>query len=442
MTAIANRIPAGPAEAYFSSDDLLTWMVSHFAQYGDIYSASIGGSTAYVVGDPKYADHILRENWQNYRKGDSIKRIGFLLGKGLMVSEGDLWKRQRRMIQPAFHGDVVRQFSRVLVDTNSRLVQKWLHAARTNAQINVTRDVSSLVLEVTLRYIFGDDYEEVAPHFNILSSEPVRDLRFMQLFRPLGNVVSKLMSARRMRPAGSRDALDMLMSAHDRETGLPMPDPQIVSETMTLIVAGHETTASTLGWVWYLLSEHPKVEEKLARELCGVEIDKVSFEDLPKFRYTRQVIEEAMRLYPPGWLMIRKALKDDHLGEYFVPAGTEVYIAPYLIQRNPRLWNQPEEFDPDREEMQQPSDRHESASIPFSAGPRKCIGELLARVEMQFHVMAVASELRLRLVAGDATKLEAGVNLRCKDEFIMLPEIRGGGCSKAHGDGGWRTVQS
>ena len=154
--------------------------------------------------------------------------------------------------------------------------------------------------------------------------------------------------------------------------------------------------------------------------------------DLPKFTYTRQVLEEALRLYPPGWLMTRKALKDDQLGDYFVPAGTEIYISPYLIQRHPALWEDPDHFNPDRFDPEQSRDRHPVAMLPFSAGPRKCIGDILARVEMQIHLMTIAKHMRLRYHETKAPEFDASVNLRSKYDFIMTPEIKAQRVIAAH----------
>ena len=217
--------------------------------------------------------------------------------------------------------------------------------------------------------------------------------------------------------------LGMLMEARDRKSQV-MPDSQLVSEIMTLIVAGHETTASTLNWTWYLLSKSAEVEEKLSSELNAVP-GSVSPEvgDLAKFVYTRQVIEETLRLYPAGWLMTRAALENDQLGDYLVPAGTEIYISPYLIQRHPAFWEAPDRFNPDRFGPDESRTRHPMTMLPFSAGPRKCIGESLARIEMQIHLMTIAKHLRLRSVSEQSIELEAGVNLRNKHDFIMTPEI-------------------
>lgn len=426
MISELRRIPSGPVEKYNPSQDLLGWLCDKFKQYGNVYKASVYGASVYVVSDPQYADHILRKNWQNYKKGQTIKRIGFLLGNGLMVSEGEFWKSQRRMIQPAFHDRAIGALSGIIGEANIALLKKWRDAARENSNVNITSDISHLLLNIVLKSIFGDEYEEVEPHFRVLSDESARDLKFVQTFRPLGKVVARVAARRRKQNIIASDMLGMLMEARDQKSGQVMPDNQLVSEIMTLIVAGHETTASTLNWIWYLLSKNPEVEMTLSSELhaiCGDKLPELS--DLPRFIYTRQVIEETLRLYPAGWLMTRKALKDDQLDDYFVPAGTEIYISPFLIQRHPDLWKDPDRFNPDRFAAGQLRDRHELAMLPFSAGPRKCIGELFARIEMQIHLIAIAKELRLRCADWNSVDLQAGVNLRNKSDFIMIPEIRG-----------------
>jgi len=418
------RIPPGP-EKYNPSQDLLSWMSDRFEQFGNIYIASINGASVYVVSDPRYANYILREHSQNYKKGRAIKRVGMLLGQGLIVSDGEFWKSQRRMIQPAFHHEAIGALANVMTTANVTLLRKWERAAREKSTVNLTRDISLTILEVLLISIFGDDYERVAQSFSILSSEPARDLSFAQAFRSLGKIVLQISSQRREENRTSADILSVLMEARDRESGQAMPDRQLVNEIMTLIVAGHETTASTLNWTWHLLAQHPDAEETLSREigaLLGSEFPELG--DLPKFAYTRQVIEEAMRLYPPVWLIPRKAIKDDQLDEYLVPAGTEICISPYLIQRHPALWEAPDRFDPDRFGPDQVRDRHALAMLPFSAGPRKCIGELFARIEMHMHIIIIAKSLRLRSVGGTPVEFDADVNLRSKHDFIMAPEIK------------------
>jgi cytochrome P450 len=425
MTPGSRRIPPGPAEPYNTSRDLLNWMGDHFKQFGDIYKASILGTSVYVVRAPEHAHHVLRKNYQNYKKGQAIKRIALLLGNGLMVSEGKFWKSQRQMIQPAFHRNAIGMLTHVITTANIELLKKWQHAAQEKKSVNVTRDVSLMVLELALIAIFGDDYKQVEPHFSILSDETARNLQFAQMFRSLEKIVIQVIGQRRTASIDSSDILGMLMQARDRVNGRVMPDRQLVNEVLTLVVAAHETTASSLNWIWYLLSQHPDVEDRLSRELENLyRNDFLDLGDLPKFTFTRQVLDEALRLYPPGWLMTRRALKDDQLGDYFVPAGTEIYIAPYFIQRHPDLWDAPDRFNPDRFGPDQLQGRHPLALFPFSAGPRNCIGEFLARVEMQIHVMIVAKQLRLRYDERKPPELDAGVNLRSKHDFIMTPEIK------------------
>jgi cytochrome P450 len=277
-------------------------------------------------------------------------------------------------------------------------------------------------LEVVLRFIFGDDYERVGCHFDLLSQEPARNMEFASSFRALGKIILQVMDGRRKDSATSTDILGMLMQARDQQTGKSMADSQLIDEILTLIVAGHETTASTLNLTWYLISQHPEVEDKLSSELNTLTASS-AFDDLPRFLYTRQIIEEAMRLYPAGWLVTRRALRDDRLGEYFVPAGTEIYIPPYFIQRHPDLWDEPDRFNPDRFRSENSKQRHRLATVPFSAGPRNCIGALFARIEMQIHLMTIAKHLKLRYIQSGPLQLEAGVNLRSKHDFVMYPEV-------------------
>jgi cytochrome P450 len=424
-TTTHGRIPTGPAEKYNAAQDLLSWMDGQFKRFGDIYKASIYGTSTYLTRDPQHAQHVLRDNWQNYVKGQAIKRVALLLGNGLMVSEGEFWKSQRRMIQPAFHRKAIGEFIEPITSSNADLLRRWQSAAEQKVSVNVTRDVSALSLQIVLISIFGADYGQVAPHFKILSDESARNLEFAQAFRVLGKIVLQIISQRRKEKTVASDILWILMEARDQKNGQPMSDRQLVNEIRTLIVAGHETTASTLNWIWYLLSQHPEVEENLSRELetlVGREVPRI--EDLPKFTHTRQVIEEALRLYPAGWLLTRRALKDDKLGEYLVPAGTEIYISPYFIQRHPDLWKDPDRFYPGRFDPRNSQNRHPLAMLPFSSGPRNCIGESFSRIEMQIHIMIIAKQLRLRFVQGKPPELDAGVNLRSKHEFIMDPELK------------------
>jgi len=423
-------IPPGPQEKYTVGDDLLVWMDRQFTVFGDIYKASIYGASVYAIRDAEFAHHVLVENWQNYLKGQAIRRVALLLGNGLMVSKGDLWKRQRRMIQPTFNHESIGRSIALITAVNMELLRKWQLAAQRNESVNVTRDVSRMALEVVLRFILGDDYEQVGSHFDLLSQEPARNIEFVFSFRALGKIILQVVDRRRKDASKSADALGMLMQAHDPQSGEFMHDNQLIDEVLTLIVAGHETTASTLNWVWYLISQDPEVEQRLSNEL-NIQKTYPEIADLYQCLFARQIIDETMRLYPAGWVVTRKALRDDRLGEYFVPAGTEIYIALYFIQRHPSLWEEPNRFDPDRFRPDNSKHRHRLATMPFSAGPRNCIGEHFARLEMQIHLMTIARHLRLRYIPSRPIELDAGVNLRSKYDFIMYPEVKRLGSSEA-----------
>jgi cytochrome P450 len=425
MTQASARIPPGPTAPYQSTEDLFAWMNENYARYGDIYKASVYGGDVYVVSDPVYCDRILRWNWQNYpRKGQVVKRISLLLGNGLISSNGDFWANQRRMIQPSFTKGAVGALIDTITQVNLELLENWTGAAERAAEVNVTLEVSQMVLKFTLLAIFGEDYARVAPQCSILAEESARTIEFAQTFRPLSKLIVEIARERRAQGTLGHDILGRMMQARDRERGEPMPDAQLAREAMTLIVAGHETTAGLLNWLWYLLSRHPEVHSELLREFDSMPwSDQPTMESLPRYAYTRQVIDEALRLYPPLWLMTRKAVNDDVLGEFLVPAGTEIYISPYLIQRNPHLWEAPAEFRPQRLLADARGERHELALCPFGAGPRNCIGELFARVEIQVHVMMFARALRLRYDETRPPEITTGLNLLSKHDFMMRPEM-------------------
>ncbi|MGH9740049.1 MAG: cytochrome P450 [Candidatus Acidiferrales bacterium] len=418
MDTRLGRIPKGPQEEYHTSDDLLVWMSHQFSAFGDIYKANVYGASMYAIRDVDFAYHVLVENWQNYVKGLLIGRVGLLLGNGLMVSEGDDWKRQRRMTQPSFNRESIGAWIAMMAAVNNRLCEKWQAAARQGKSVNVSHDASVTALEIVLRFIWGGDYDQIAAHFDLLSAQKARDISFARSFRELRKVVFDVVSRRRKEGIPCGDVLGALMRARDGHSSNQMQDEELIDEILTLVVAGHETTASTTAWAWYLLSQHADVAEKLSDEVRNRSFS--SFDDLPKFIYTRRVLDEVMRLYPSGWLLTRRALNDDHLGEYLVPAGTEIYISPYLIQRHPDLWKEPDRFDPDR--VNDSTGRHPLATIPFSAGPRNCIGVHFARAEMQIHFLTIAGHLRLRYAEPAPPEIDAGVNLRTKKDVLMYPE--------------------
>ena len=428
-TESASRQPP-EAELQFdvgATDDSLERMAELFARYGDVYRVFAPGrkSHTYVIHHPDDVKRVLVSNHRNYTKGVGLDRVKILLGKGIMTSEGELWRRQRLMMQPFFHRRVATEFARTLAAVNDRFLERWEGYAERGEPLNVTEEMSQLTLDIVLRAIFGSDLEKLAEAFDVVTREPARNLQFAFKFRSLTKLVAGVIDRRRANREEHFDFVGMLMNARDKETGDPMPERELIDEIMTLVVAGHETTASGLNWTWYLLSQHPQVESRMHAEIAAAPlIEAPSLEQMEALTYTRQVIDEALRLYPPGWLLSRRTVEADVLGGYDIPAGSNVLLPLYLLHRHPRFWRDPETFWPDRFAPEHEADRPRFAYMPFAAGPRHCIGETLALYEMQMHLYKMARRFRLVHVPDKPLELEAQINLRTRNPLFMRLERR------------------
>jgi cytochrome P450 len=415
-----------------STDDSLERMIELFARHGDTYRVYVPArkTYTYVVHHPDDVKRVLVANHRNYTKGLGLDRVRILLGKGIMTSEGELWKRQRYMMQPLFHRRVIGEFAQLVGTANDRCIARWDTIARRGEPICLTDEMSALTLEIVLRSIFGNDIdrliaEQGANPFEVVAKEPVRDLQFAYKFRSLTRFVAELIARRRAEQETHFDFLAMLMSARDKETGDPMSERELIDELMTLVVAGHETTASALNWTWYLLAMHPEVEARLHAELdAAPELPAPELAQLEAFTYTQQVINEALRLYPPGWVLSRRTIEADVLGGYEIPPGTNVLLPLYLLHRHPRFWKDPDLFWPERFAPEHEAERPRFAYMPFAAGPRHCIGETFALFEMQAHLYKVARRYRLTYVPDKPLELEAQINLRTRHPLHMKLERR------------------
>ena len=436
MTAAAPAKTEPPeAELQFdvgSTEDSLERMVELFARHGDTYRVFVParGSYTYVIHHPDDVKRVLVSNHRNYTKGVGLDRVKILLGKGIMTSEGELWKRQRYMMQPFFHRRVVTQFAEVIAAANARFIERWEQLTARGELVNLTDEMSELTLEIVLRSIFGTDLDRLAQQpggnpFEVITKEPGRNLQFAFKFRSLSKLVAQLLARRRAQGTEHFDFLAMLMSARDKDSGAPMAERELIDEVMTLIVAGHETTASGLNWTWYLLSQHPQVTARLHAEIdASAEIDSPSLAQMEALTYAQQVVHEALRLYPPGWLLSRRTIEPDVLGGYPVPANTNVLLPLYLLHRHPEFWQEPERFWPERFAPEHEAARSRFAYMPFAAGPRHCIGETLALYEMLMHLYLVARRYRLTYVPEKPLELEAQINLRTRYPLHMRLERR------------------
>jgi cytochrome P450 len=413
-----------------STADSLDRMRALYARHGDAYRVYSPGrqSHTWVFNHPDDVRRVLIANHRNYAKGVGFDRIKILLGNGIIVSEGEFWKRQRRMMQPTFHRRILAQFDQRIARANDRLLAEWQRKCAAGEPVNVTDDMSIMTLEIMLGVIFGDDLDAMTGQsgenpFAVLTEESERDLRFAYRFRKLAAMIADAVARRRAAgggPAGDHpDYLSLLLGARDKETGVGMTDKEIVDEITTLIVAGHETTASALNWTWYLLGEHPEVEAKLHAEIdASSESPVPTLQEMEALPYTNMVVREAMRLYPPVWVISRKTIEADTLGGYTVPPGTDVFVSPYFIHRHPDFWTDAEAFNPERF-VQVDEERPRLTYLPFSAGAHHCIGETLAVFEMLVHLNRFARRFRLRRVEQSPVEFEALINLRATRPFIM-----------------------
>jgi cytochrome P450 len=415
-----------------STEDSLERMRELFARFGDIYRVYAPGrkSYTYVIHHPDDVKRVLVTNHKNYTKGVGLDRVKILLGLGLMTSEGDFWRLQRYMMQPMFHRRVITEFARVIDVANEGFIARWESQAARGEAVNVTDDMSALTLEIVLRAVFGRDLDRLSQEsggnpFEVVTKEPARNLLFAYKFRSLGKLVAALMRRRASEAEEHFDFLAMLMSSRDKETGDPMGERELIDEVMTLVVAGHETTASALNWTWYLLARHPEVEARLHAEIDALPAQSCpSLAQMEGLAYTQQVVNEALRLYPPGWLLSRRAIGADVLAGYDIPAGADVLLSPYLLHRHPLFWPDPDAFKPERFAPENEAARPRFAYLPFAAGPRHCIGETFALYEMLMHLYKVARRYRLTYLPTEPVELEAQINLRTKNPLYMRLERR------------------
>ena len=426
----------GPAEPFDVNVDLETFdkLQLWIREHGDLFAIKPQKrrDPAVLLNNPEHVKQVLIGNHRNYVKGVGFERVAMLLGNGIIVSDGDFWRSQRRMIQPAFHKNIVKNLALMMQRCNARKLSQWQHKAAADATIDLTEEMSELALEVILRALFSDDLDALIDEqgenpFAMLVQDVTRDLKLAMRFRALTRHVAAIMKKRREQGRIEHDFLSFLMETRDKATGEPMSDKALIDEVMTIIVAGHETTAGTLNWAWYMISQHPEVEHAIHSEVDAF-TDQPGFDELDKLSYTRCVIDETLRLYPPVWLFSRKAVAADRFqddqGEVEIPAGTDVFLCPYLLHRDPAHWPQPELFNPDRFNETNIRERNRHVYYPFSLGSRRCIGEFFSLVDMQLHIGLLARHIQLKHVPGNPVEIEPLINLRSRNSIMMMPVAR------------------
>jgi cytochrome P450 len=382
----------------------------------------------YLISNPRDIKQVLVSNHRNYVKGVGFERVEMLLGNGIIVSNGSFWRRQRTMIQPAFSRSNIARFFLGIRAATEALAQRWERLAGQPEPIDITTEISRYALEVILRALFSEDLPQLAGSddnlpFAFLVEDPTRNLQVAMKFRQLLKQVHPLIAERRQSGRRPFDLLSMMMDARDSKTGAQMSDRELVDEVATMIIAGHETSAGTLNWAWYLLALNPECEALLSAESARVVgSGELQYEQLEQLSYTQQVLEETLRLYPPVWLYTRRALEADTLAGVAIQPGDHIFLSPYLTQHMARYWPQPERFDPQRFAPDGPAQSQPYAFFPFSAGARRCIGEYFSFIEMRTHLAMLCTRFKLELVPGQEVELEPAINLRIRHSLMVTLE--------------------
>ncbi len=404
----------------------------------------LGPQRTWVIDEPELIQDILITRSALFRKSRILQKAKSFLGEGLLTSEGEFHKRERRLVQPAFHRERLARYGQIMADISARQRDRW----RPGQTIDAAEEMMRLTLAIVGQTLFSADVERDAREvgeamtaligmfsvYMLPFAEWIEKLPVPLAFRirrgreTMDRIVYGLIAERRRTGEDRGDLLAMLLAASDAEGGTgSLTDRQVRDEAMTLFVAGHETTANALAWTWYLLSRHPEVEQRLHEEVDRVLGGRLpGVDDLAQLRYTEQVLAESMRLYPPAWAIGRMAWDEVEIGGYRAPKDTIFLISPYRLHRQERFYPAPEQFDPNRFLPERRESRPRLSYLPFGAGPRICIGERFAWMEGIFALAVYAQRWRLRL-AGPEPELLPQITLRPKHGIVMRVEDRTAG---------------
>jgi cytochrome P450 len=422
--------------------DPLSFLQRLTHRYGDFATFRMGGQHMFLANRPDYIREVLVTQNSNYVKGRALQRAKRLLGQGLLTSEGELHRRQRLLVQPAFHRQRIASYGQVMVEHADRTSARW----KDGDTLDMNHEMTRLTLGIVAKTLFDAEVESEAdeigeamtcimemfnllmyPFAELIEKLPLPQVRRYERMRArLDATIYRIIDERRRSGEDRGDLLSILLLAQDEEDGRGgMSDTQVRDEALTLFLAGHETTANTLTWTWYLLSQHPEVERKLLEELDEKLRGRLpTFEDVPQLIYTEMVVAESIRLYPPAWAIGRRSLVDQRIGNYAVPANAIVLLSPFVTHRDARFFPDPSRYDPERWTPEAKDSRSPYSYFPFGGGPRRCVGESFAWAEAILVLATLASRWRARLVAGQRIEPKALITLRPKHDIRMTIEKR------------------
>jgi len=413
--------------------------------YGKMAHYRVGPSDIVLVNEPEFIREILVVQAQSFVKERTQKRMKILLGEGLITSDGEAHRRQRRIAAPAFHRQRIQAYGSIMVERAAALGEAW----REGVEFDASAEMMRLSLEVVARTLFAQEVTQdilsinhevnaIMKLYNFLIALPRAEdylhwpvpglMRFRRARKRLDAVVYRMIAQHRAEGVDRGDLLSMLLRSRDEEQDRSgLSDEQIRDEVMTIFLAGYETVANALAWTWMLLGQNSDAEVKLHAELDRVLGGRLpGLDDLAELKYTEMVLAESMRLYPPAWAMGRQATRDVALGPYLLPKGTYFFFSQYILQRNAENFHEPLRFDPERFTAERKAARSKFVYFPFGAGGRQCIGESFAWMEMTLVLATLAQRWRLRLVPGQRLEVQPKITLRPKYGIRMVPELRRG----------------
>jgi cytochrome P450 len=408
---------------------------------GDVSSVVLGEQPLYLLNHPDLIRDVLVLKHKSFSKAIGIGSVKQLLGEGLLTAEGEVHRRHRRLAQPAFHRQRLASYADTMVAFAERALDWW----RDGAPVDIGHDMMRLTLGIAGKTLFDADLEgdtkevgeamaEISELSNLVAFPLVGMLgkfellgrrRFDRAQARLDATIYRIIEERRAHGGDRGDLLSMLMVATDEEDGQGISDRQLRDEVMTLFLAGHDTTANALTWTWHLLSQHPEAEARLHEEVdAALGGRRPSIEDMPRLAFVDQVLAESMRLYPPVWIMARKAVEDCAVGGHVIPEGAIVLMSQYLMHRDPRFFDDPEVFFPGRWTAEMKAELPRFAYFPFGGGPRQCLGEHFSWMESVLLIATIARQWRFRRMPGFEVELHPSIVLRPKHGLHMVPEGR------------------
>ncbi len=415
----------------------LEFLLESAGAYGDLVHFRIGPRHLYLLNHPDFIHYVLVEAPEKFHKSPNLKRnTRKTIGQGLLTSEGELHKRQRRLAQPAFHHKRIAAFADVMVEFTQRMLDTWQPGDRRD----VAHEMTNLTMQIVAKTLFdadvSDEMDAIGSAISVgietvgqRITQPVylpdwiptpHNIERRKAAQVLEKTITDIINERRKSGEDRGDLLSMLLLAVDEEDGGQMTNKQVRDEVMTLFIAGHETTANTLAWTLYLLAQHPEIEAKLAAEVDAALDDRLpTMQDLTKLRYTDMVVKEAMRLYPPAWIMSREVMEDISIGGYAITKGSIVIMSQYVMHHHPRCFDEPERFMPEQfaEGWEERVPRY--AYFPFGGGPRVCIGNSFAMMEATLVLATIMQRCHLVLAPGQQVEPEPLVTLRPRDGIWM-----------------------